>query len=315
MKFLTKTIVFLFVTLLMSSCVVTKQQYQALEATLAEKDKELENANKDLARYEANIKDYMNKLNACENDKVKLQGELNAANGKVTLREEQIADLKDQVDDYKKQRDKQIDQVGDLTDLSSKATDNIKETLSQLGKKDEYIQFLQLAKTRQDSINLALSANLKTVLQDGIADEDIEVKVDKTVVFINLSDKMLYKSGSSNLTDRANEVLGKIAKIVQSRPELEVMVEGYTDSIPIKTQCFDDNWDLSVKRATSVVRALQTKYAVDPNRLIAAGRGQYNALASNETKAGRAINRRTRIIILPRIDQFYDLLNPNNVPD
>ncbi|MCB0634660.1 MAG: OmpA family protein, partial [Lewinella sp.] len=188
-------------------------------------------------------------------------------------------------------------------------------TLSQLEKKDKYIRLLQAAKSKADSINLALAVNLKSVLREGIEDEDVEIKVDKTVVFVNLSDKMLYQSGSSNITSRANEVLGKIAQIIQSRPELEVMVEGYTDNVPIKNSCITDNWDLSVKRATSVVRALQTTHKIDPNRLIAAGRGEYNALASNATAEGRATNRRTRIIILPKLDQFYDLLNPNNVPD
>ena len=195
------------------------------------------------------------------------------------------------------------------------ANDNIKETLSQLQTKDKYIKLLQAAKSKADSINLALAVNLKSVLKDGIEDEDVEVKVDKTVVFINLSDKMLFKSGSYEILPKANEVLGKIAQIVESRPDLEVMVEGYTDNVPIKTNCIVDNWDLSAKRATSVVRALQTTHKINPNRLIAAGRGEYNTLATNDTAEGRAINRRTRIIILPKLNQFYDLLNPNNVPD
>jgi chemotaxis protein MotB len=156
-----------------------------------------------------------------------------------------------------------------------------------------------------------LAINLKSVLKDGLADEDIEVKVDKTVVFINLSDKMLYKSGSAQISDRANEVLGKIATIIESRPDVEVLVEGYTDNVPIKNDCIQDNWDLSVKRATSVVRALQANHQIDPNRLIAAGRGEWNTLASNDTEEGRSTNRRTRIIIMPKLDQFYDLLNPN----
>jgi chemotaxis protein MotB len=125
---------------------------------------------------------------------------------------------------------------------------------------------------------------------------------------------MLYQSGSANLTTRANEVLGKIATIINQRPDLEVMVEGYTDNVPISTECIKDNWDLSVKRATSVVRVLQTKYNIDPNRLIAAGRGEFNTLASNDTADGRSKNRRTRIIIMPKLNQFYDLLNPNNAP-
>ena len=126
---------------------------------------------------------------------------------------------------------------------------------------------------------------------------------------------MLYQSGSYQITSRANEVLSKIAQIVQSRPDLEVMVEGYTDNVPINNGCIDDNWELSVLRATSVVRALQDQHSIDPNRLIAAGRGEYNTLADNSTAEGRATNRRTRIIILPKLDQFYDLLNPEKVPE
>jgi chemotaxis protein MotB len=134
------------------------------------------------------------------------------------------------------------------------------------------------------------------------------------VVFINLSDKMLFQSGSYNLTPKANTVLGNIAKIIESRPDLEVMVEGYTDNVAYKNACLEDNWDLSVKRSTSVVRTLQKNFKVNPNRLIAAGRGEYNTLASNDTPQGKATNRRTRIIIMPKIDQFYDLLNPNLAP-
>lgn len=288
------------------SC-VSKKQFMALQT-------ELEVANKDLGKCGESLNEYMNRLSACEQDKVKLNGEIRSLQNSLQLREEQMADLRGQLADVKAQRDKQLTQVEGLTTLSQSASENIKETLSQLEKKDKYIHLLQAAKTRADSINLALAVNLKSVLSQGIEDEDVEVKVDKTVVFVNLSDKMLYQSGSFKLTARANEVLGKIAQIIQSRPDLEVMVEGYTDNVPIKNSCIDDNWDLSVKRATSVVRALQVAHKVDPNRLIAAGRGEYNTLAGNDTAEGRAINRRTRIIILPKLDQFYDLLNPNNVP-
>jgi chemotaxis protein MotB len=131
---------------------------------------------------------------------------------------------------------------------------------------------------------------------------------------INISDKVLFKSGSTDLTAKADEVLANIAKLIESRPELEVMIEGYTDNVPMKTTCIKDNWDLSVLRATTVVRTLQTKNNINPNRLIAAGRGEFNALTSNDTPENKAANRRTRIILMPKIDQFYDLLNPNNVP-
>ena len=152
--------------------------------------------------------------------------------------------------------------------------------------------------------------NLKSVLAQGVNDKDIEIKVEKTVVFINLSDKMLYQTGSWVLTTKAGDVLDKIAKIIESNPDLEVMVEGYTDNVKMSSTCLKDNWDLSVMRATSVVRALEKDYKVNPNRLIAAGRGQYNPIGTNDTPEGRAINRRTRIVILPKLNQFYDLLNP-----
>lgn len=298
---------FLLLSFSMFSCVVPKKKYDDLKVLL-------DAANKDVGKLGVSLNDYMARLAACEQDKERLKGDVKGNQGALQLREEQIRDLKAQIADIQAQRDKQLNQVTDLTKLSKSSTDNIKETLAQLEKKDKYIQLLQAAKTRADSINLALAVNLKGVLKDGLDDKDVEVKVDKTVVFINLSDKMLYQSGSSNLTPKANEVLGKIAKIIQSRPELEVMVEGYTDNLPIKNACLEDNWDLSVKRATSVVRVLQKTYAIDPKRLIASGRGEYNTLAPNTTEEGRSINRRTRIIILPKLDQFYDLLNPNKVP-
>ena len=275
---------------------------------------ELDAANKDLGKCGVSLNEYMGKLSACDQEKEQYRSDLKTCQNALQLREEQITDLREQIADIRAQRDKQLTQVGDLTNLSQSASNNIKTTLSQLEKKDKYIQLLQAAKTQADSINLALAVNLKTVLRDGIDDKDVEVKVDKTVVFVNLSDKMLYQSGSSELTPRANEVLGKIAQIIKSRPDLEVMVEGYTDNVPISNDCTSDNWDLSVKRATSVVRVLQNTYKIDPNRLIAAGRGEYNTLAPNTTPEGRSTNRRTRIIILPKLDQFYDLLNPAKAP-
>ena len=284
----------------LSSC-AAKKELESLKTKYSTVQQELD-------KCEVDLTNFATKLSACEKAKVRLESDLKAANDQLNLRQEQVEDLKTQ-------RDKQMTQVGDLTVLTKEANENIGETLRQLERKDKYIHLLQNAKTKADSINLALAFNLKKVLKDGIEDEDVEVKVDKTVVFVNLSDKMLYKSGSYELTNRAHEVLGKIAKIIDSRPELEVMVEGYTDNVPIKNKCIDDNWDLSVKRSTSVVRVLQNTYKIDPNRLIAAGRGEYNTLATNETSEGRATNRRTRIIILPKLNQFYDLLNPNNLPE
>jgi chemotaxis protein MotB len=306
MKVLSK-LTFLFIFgVLMTSCVSKKK--------LVSKQTELANLNKELGKCGIQVNELMGKLSACNKDNETLRSDLKTAQSSLQLRQEQVTDLKEQIGDIRTQRDKQVTQVGDLTLLSQSASNNIKETLSQLEKKDKYIHLLQAAKTKADSINLALAVNLKGVLSDGIEDKDVEVKVDKTVVFINLSDKMLFTSGSATITPKASEVLGKIAKIIESRPGLEVMIEGYTDNLPIKLPCFDDNWDLSTKRSTAVVRILQKTYKIDPNRLIAAGRGEYNALASNDNPDGRSINRRTRIIIMPKLDEFYDLLNPALAP-
>lgn len=299
---------FMLVLLVSISSCVSKKKFANLESQYVSLEAELSKC-----QQSENV--YLKRIDACEKERETLKNSLATTNTSLTLRQEQLEDLRAQLADVKSMRDKQVTQVGDLTVLSQSANDNIKETLSQLEKKDKYVQLLQAAKSKADSINLALAVNLKSILKDGIEDDDVEVKVDKTVVFVNLSDKMLYQPGSSQLSTRSKEVLSKIAQIIQSRPNLEVMVEGYTDTDPIRNSCIEDNWDLSVKRATSVVRVLQKEYGVDPNKLIAAGRGQYNALVPNDTAANKSINRRTRIIILPKLGEFYDLLNPDNVPE
>lgn len=307
MKFSRKIMVIALATTFVFSSCVSKKQYTEMQAGLRQ---EVQQSKDEVARKEIEINKLMGQLSSCEIDKTKLRVEYVSLEKTLALRQEQMDDFKKQLDDLKMQRDKQMEQVGDLTVLSQSASNNIKETLSQLEKKDKYIQLLQAAKTKADSINLAIAMNLKSVLAKGIDDKDIEIKVEKTVVFINLSDKMLYQTGSWVLTTKASDVLAKIAKIIESNPGLEVMVEGYTDNVSMSSSCLKDNWDLSVIRATSVVRALQKDYKVDPNRLIAAGRSQYNPIGTNDTPEGRAINRRTRIVILPKLNQFYDLLNP-----
>jgi chemotaxis protein MotB len=154
---------------------------------------------------------------------------------------------------------------------------------------------------------MILVTNLKSSLAN-INDSDINIKVEKGVVYIDISDKMLFNSGQYKVTENAQKVLGKIANVLNAHPDIDLMVEGHTDSVPIHNTILEDNWDLSVKRATSVVRILQEKYKIDPKRMSAAGHGKFDPIASNATKEGRALNRRTRIIILPELDQFFKLL-------
>ncbi|MFN3489900.1 MAG: OmpA family protein [Emticicia sp.] len=305
MKMSLNPVFVLFVGLFLTSCVAKKK----LTALQSQYDK----AQADLVKCGDNVQDYKDKLERMSRLQQESETRKNATLSTVQQRDQQINDLKDQVADLRKLRDKQIEQVGNLTVLSRAANDNIDKTLSQLATKDKYINLIQAARTKADSINLALAVNLKSVLNSGLDDQDVEIKVDKTVVMINISDKMLFSTGSSKISPNANAVLNKIAQIVKSRPDLEVMVEGYTDNVAINTDCLDDNWDLSVKRATSVVRTLQQNFGIDPNKLIAAGRGEFNALTTNDSAENRAKNRRTRIILMPKIDQFYDLLNPDKV--
>lgn len=278
---------------------MSKKKFASLQSELA-------STKADLERRGELVNDFKNKLVACEQERDRV-ATTNSA------KDNQISDLKSQIEDLRRVRDTQMERVGDLTVLNRSANENINKTLAQLEKKDKYISLLQAAKSKADSLNLALAVNLKSALKDGLDDTDVDVKVDKTVVMVNLSDKMLFTSGSYKISPRAYSVLEKVAAIIKSRPDLEVMVEGYTDNVSINTACIEDNWDLSVKRSTSVVRTLQSKFGVDPNKIIAAGRGEYNTLTSNSTAEGRAINRRTRIILMPKLDQFYDLLNPDNV--
>ncbi len=262
----------LILTILLSSC-VSQKKYADLESQNNKNKQELVNAKAD--------------LQACLVDKDHLT-ELNKS-----LKEDKSRSLK---------------QVENLTVLTQSSSDNIKEIITQLSEKDKYINGIRDAMTQKDSINLALAFQLKRDLASGIQDEDIIIDVEKTVVYISIADKMLFKSGSAVVSERAIEVLGKVATVVNSKPDMEVQVEGYTDNVSINTKCMKDNWDLSVARATAVVRVLQGNFAVDPGRLIAAGRSEYVPLESNDTPQGRSTNRRTRIVILPKLDQFFDIL-------
>jgi chemotaxis protein MotB len=220
----------------------------------------------------------------------------------------QLASLESQNKFLTENNANNIRQIENLTTLSQAASGNVKDIIAQLSEKDKYINGIRGAMSRKDSINLALAVNFKSVLADGISDEDIIIDVEKTVVYISISDKLLFKSGSSVISDKAKGLLGKVATVIANKPDMEVMVEGYTDNVPINTSFTRDNWDLSVQRSTAIIRALQNDFKIDPKRLIAAGRSEYLPLASNDTAEGRARNRRTRFVILPKLDQFFDTL-------
>ena len=216
--------------------------------------------------------------------------------------------LRDRLRDEKISNDQMTDHMKDLAVLSGSQAASINKFLDAMGAKDAYIKDMQTAMARKDSMNMALVMNLKGAVGD-MSDKDINIKIDKGVVFVDISDKMLFKSGKYKVTTPAKEVLGKVAKVLLAHPEIEFMVEGHTDNVKFKEGPLEDNWDLSVKRATSVVRILQDEYHIPPSRMTAAGRGEYTPLTSNDTQEGRTANRRTRIVILPALDQFFNLMD------
>lgn len=256
------------------------------------------------------------KYNELNGNYAKIQGDLKGcedakaeyARNKTSL-ESEIENLKKQNDFLKQNNTQALKQLQDLSVISSSQAESIKKSLDNIGAKDAYIQDLQASMARKDSLNMALVMNLKGAIGN-LADDDINIKVDKGVVYIDISDKLLFNSGSYVITPKATEVLGKVAKVLQAQPDIEFMVEGHTDNVKFAKGVLLDNWDLSVHRATAVVRVLQNKYGLNPAHIAAAGRGEYLPVAPNDTPEGRAANRRTRIVILPQLDQFFKLLEP-----
>jgi chemotaxis protein MotB len=247
------------------------------------------------------------KIAALEAQNKECQDLLNSTTVKLNLCLSEKEALSKQNEYLKQNNSDLINNQKELTMLTSKGAQNLEKSLESLKEKDLKISRLQDALTRKDSVTLALVTSLKSSV--GISDPDIEVNVDKGVVFISIADKLLFKSGSYVVSDKAKEVLAKVAKVINDKPTFECMVEGHTDNVPFTGNAILlDNWDLSVKRSTAIVRVLTKDLNVNPKQLIAAGRGEFIPLIENNTSANRSINRRTRIVILPKIDEFYEMI-------
>jgi chemotaxis protein MotB len=232
---------------------------------------------------------------------------LNSTTVKLNMCLSEKETLSQQNDYLKKNNSELINNVGNMTTLTTQGAQNIEKALETIKEKDLKISRMQDALTKKDSVTLALVTSLKSSV--GISDPDIEINVEKGVVFISIADKLLFKSGSYVVSERAKEVLAKVAKVVNDKPTFECMVEGHTDNIPFTGNAILlDNWDLSVKRSTAIVRVLVKELNVNPKQLIAAGRGEFIPLVENTTSENRATNRRTRIVVLPKIDEFYEMI-------
>jgi chemotaxis protein MotB len=274
-----------FLSIFLCSCVSTKK-FKALQA-------KFDDLNKSYTGLQTDLKNCNTKVTDCNTLK--------------SADEARIDDLNRQVAFLKDNNTQALKQLQDLSVITGSQAESIKKSLDNIGAKDAYIQNLQTALARKDSLNMVLVQNLKGAVGD-MNDKDINIKIDKGVIYIDISDKLLFNSGSYDVTEKAQMVLGKVAMVLKNQPDIEFMVEGHTDNVPYRRGVLLDNWDLSVKRATAVIRILQNKYGLPPTHIAAAGRSEYVPVATNDTQEGRAENRRTRIIILPQLDQFFKLL-------
>ena len=263
-----------------------------------------------LATSCASKKDLVN----CQNENRELQSsyqtakeQLAGANARVTSLEEALVAQKQALEDQKKAYARLQKTLDQSVANASQNNISIDKLVDQINESNQYIRHLVEVKSKSDSLNMVLTNNLTRSLSKEELKE-VDVQVLKGVVYISLADNMLYKSGSYEINSRAAETLSKIAKIIKDYKDYDVLIEGNTDDVPISRENIRNNWDLSCLRASSVVQALQTKYGVDPKRLTAGGRGEYNPLQSNDTELGKQRNRRTQIIITPKLDEFMELI-------
>jgi len=225
----------------------------------------------------------------------------------LILKDQQIKQLEEQVENMKHTNNNLLDRMADMSIINKTGAESIKKSIENISSQYEFIEDLTNKVQAKDSLNMSLVLNLKRSLSN-MNDDDISVEVRGGVVHVSIADKLLFSSGSSRINPSAQRVLAKIASVINDHQDLQINVEGHTDNVPVNMECVYDNWDLSVKRATAVVRSLQEKYQVNPARLVASGRAEYYPKTDNNTSTGRAKNRRTEIVIQPRLDQFFELL-------
>ena len=261
---------------------------------------------KDLENCQLENKELNNKYQTAQEKLADVNAQLAASNARIQGLEEQLKGAKTAYSSLQGSLDKSLT-------ASNQTTVNISKLVDQINESNQYIRHLVEVKSKSDSLNMVLTNNLTRSLSKEEMKE-VDVQVLKGVVDISLADNMLYKSGSYEINDRAAETLSKIAKIIKDYKDYDVLIEGNTDNVPVNASAASmknirNNWDLSCLRASSVVQALQNQYGVDPKRLTAGGRGEYNPITANTTEVGKQRNRRTQIIITPKLDQFMDLID------
>ncbi len=277
--------------------------------------KKLKMANAENESLQSLLKKCKEELGDCQSSKEDIvttyKTRLSEMESGMNSKNEKIKSLEDQLDYFKKNNNNLLERLSDLSVVSKAGAESIQKSLEAMNEKDKYIKNLNSEMSRKDSINLALVMNLKKSLSD-ISSDDINIEVKKGVVFVSLSDKMLFRSASASINETAGTTLEKIAKILNDYKDVDVLIEGHTDNVPMNNDCIADNWDLSTKRSTAIARLLQRKYNVDPARITAGGRSEYAPKTANDSEANRKLNRRTEIIITPKLDQFFKMMTPQS---
>lgn len=293
-----KLIYLVFLVFVFQSCLVSKKKLTESQSRYADLQ----------SKSESQIKELNKQLVNSEKEGVSLKAELKGKQVEIVNIGNQQKLTLEQLDYLKKTNTNLLDRLSELSVVNKTGAENMKKTLDALNDQSKYIKDLNATVQRKDSLNLALVMNLKKSL-DNINDQDVNVEVKKGVVYISISDKLLFNSASSAINPQAEEVLGKVAKVLNDHPELDLLVEGHTDNVPMVSENVIDNWDLSTRRATSVVRILQNKFGILPQRMTAGGRAEFAPKTTNDTDLGKQQNRRTEIIVMPKLDQFFQLLD------
>ncbi len=295
-----KPLYFIFILFLIISCVPKKKLVESQARFVALQTKS-----------ETEIRELKSELTDTEKQGLELRAELKGKQVELVNTNNQLKLTQEQLDYLKKTNTNLLDRLSELSVVNKTGAENMKRTLDALNEQSKYIKELNASVQRKDSLNLALVMNLKKSLEN-ISDDDVKVEVKKGLVYISISDQLLFSSASAQINTNAEVVLEKVAKVLNTHAELDILVEGHTDNVPTVSDIITDNWDLSAKRATAIVRILQNKFAIAPQRMTAGARSEYAPKATNDTPEGKQQNRRTEIIVTPKLDQLFQLLDKQN---
>lgn len=301
-----KKIITLSLIVILSNACVSKKKMDVLSKEKMSVDDQLKQLTAQLKQSQEQYQELMKKY---QDEQNMLKTEKQLADSKMNEAQSRIKSLESQLELSNKTNTNLLSRLEDLSIISKSGAESMQKSLDAINQQSTYIQGLNSKIQMKDSLNLALMNNLKRSLAD-VNDQDVHVEVRGGLVYISIADKLLFRSGSYDINSAAENVLGKVAKVVNDHKDIDILVEGHTDNVSISTDKIKDNWDLSVMRATAVTRLLQKKFGVEPNRMTAGGRSEFAPKESNETSAGKQANRRTEIVITPRLDQYVGLMAP-----